>query len=122
MELEYAFAALFWPELLEYQGGVFLAERFNVETFQHWLNALDGNLTEVEAMLNHVYVAELFMNAVTDDVVPVHVYERFAESLANCWQAAAHAQFPALPINVKWSPGNQDGDFEVTLSVTRPNI
>ncbi len=28
MELAYGFASLFWPELIEHQGGIFLAEGF----------------------------------------------------------------------------------------------
>ena len=28
MELGYAFASLFWPELIEFQGGIFVAEQF----------------------------------------------------------------------------------------------
>ncbi len=56
MEHGYAFASLFWPNLVEFGGGVFLREQFTEKTFASWMVATDGNLTAIEAAMNHVHV------------------------------------------------------------------
>jgi hypothetical protein len=121
MELGYAFASLFWPELIEVQGGIFVAEQFGQDSFDHWFESLGGSLTRVEAMMNHLHVNDIFLNAPIDDHLPSSVDRRFAESLAGCWRAAAAAQFPHLPIQVECDTDiDPDAhDFEVTLFVQR---
>jgi hypothetical protein len=96
MELGYAFASLFWPELIEFRGGIFVAELFGEDSFDRWMLALDRNLTRVEAMMNHVHVHvhDLFLNAPTDDHPSRSVEKRFAAPLTGCWRAATEAQFP----------------------------
>ncbi|HEX3539878.1 MAG TPA: hypothetical protein VHT75_05480 [Acidimicrobiales bacterium] len=117
MELGYAFAATFWPDLIEMHEGIFIAEQYNDGTYRRWFDAFDGDLTKVEAMLNHLHVADLFMNGPSDDDVPVEVYRRFADVLAGCWRAAAQEQFPRRRIQVySW---DDVGDFQVTMSVDR---
>jgi hypothetical protein len=121
MELGYAFASMFWPELIEFQDGIFVAEQFSQDSFNQWMQSLDGSLTKVEAVMNHVHVNDLFMNAPTDDNLPPSVKKTFATALAGCWRAAAAAQFQHLPIQVKCDTDIDPDvhDYEVTLFVRR---
>jgi hypothetical protein len=121
LELGYAFASLLWPELIQVQGGIFIAEQFGPDAFAHWMDHLDGNLTRVEAMMNHLHVNDIFLNSPTDDTLPSSVTKRFADSLAGCWRAAAVAQFPHLPIQVEYDADIDPAahDYEMTLFVPR---
>jgi len=121
MELGYAFASLFWPELIQYEDGIFVAEQFGEDSFNQWMESLDGSLTKVEAVMNHVHVNDLFMNAPTDDNLPSSVKKRFAASLAGCWRAAGASQFPHLPIQIECDTDTDPDvhDYEVTLFVQR---
>lgn len=121
MELGYAFASLFWPELIEFQGGIFVAEQFREDSFDQWMQSLDGSLTKVEAVMNHLHVNDLFLNTPSDDNLPSSVNMRFAASLAGCWRAAAATQFPDLPIQVECDTDIDPDvhDYEVTLFVQR---
>ena len=85
------------------------------------MQSLAGSLTKVEAVMNHLHVNDIFLNAPTDDNLPSSVNKRFAEALAGCWRAAAATQLPELPIQVE---GDTDidadvHDYEVTLFVQR---
>ena len=36
VEVALAFTTLFWPDLVEHDGGIFLAEAFNQEIYEQW--------------------------------------------------------------------------------------
>jgi hypothetical protein len=83
------------------------------------MESLDGNLSSVEAIMNHLHVNNIFLNAPTDRNLSPSVEKRFAESLAGCWRAAAATQFPHLPIQVECDTDPEVHDYEVTLFVQR---
>src|SRR4051812_10954252 len=81
MQLGYAFAALFIPDVVEVDGAVILAEQFTPESFESWRSRFDGDLGAVERMMNHVHISDLFLNGTNNSVLPEAVAQRIGEAL-----------------------------------------
>jgi hypothetical protein len=120
MELAYVFASIFVPDIIEYQGGFFFAAQFSEDSFSHWMEVLDCDLTKVESMMNHCHLGDFFLNAPGDGDLDDAVYRRFGEALRTSWRSAAQEAFPDLPIRVGWN-GDDDSDdeYQVTLFLDR---
>lgn len=107
---------LFWPEFVEQDGGVFLAENFTPETYEQWRKELAGDMREIERAMNHVHVYDLFLNSPDNDV-DAAVYEYLARVLAQCWTAALKAAFPDRSFDVR--SRSADEDYGPTLTFCR---
>jgi hypothetical protein len=58
-----AFGKLFWPDFVVHDGGIFLREFFSEETYKEWKAQPGMNTFAVERVMNHVHVADLFLNS-----------------------------------------------------------
>jgi hypothetical protein len=92
-ELGALFSTLFWPSLVEIDGCVLLARQFDPETFGRWREHFAGDLSAVEAMVNHVHVYDLFETSGAD--LDLAVYEQVGQTLLRCWTARVQTAFPA---------------------------
>ena len=86
-----AVLALCSPDLVEARGCVLMAERFDQANFATWWDKLDGRGPDVERVINHVHLWDVFTDV--DDVAEP-VLERFAEELADVWRAVLAHRFP----------------------------
>ena len=108
MWLAYGFASLFWPDFVEVDGALILAEMYTEEGFQNWYSHFNGDLTAIEKMINHVHLEDLFVNARRDDDLDGQVLDTVLSILQSCWIAAVTARFPNDHIVVEtWDP--EDG-------------
>jgi hypothetical protein len=55
------YARMIWPEFVEHDDCVFLADEFTGESYRTWRRQLDK--TRTEAMLNHRHITDLFLNS-----------------------------------------------------------
>lgn len=90
--LALAFASLFWPQLVEVEDCVLLAENFRPGTFQHWRERLGSQREAIERAINHVHLWDLFPPASED--VPAAELDHLADVLGATWRAALAQQFP----------------------------
>lgn len=93
VDLAAAYASLFWPDFLEVEGCVLLAERYDPQEFAQWLEHFKGNTEQLERMLNHVHVYDLILDPAAD-AVDIQVWEHIGQALLHCWRAALRTQFP----------------------------
>lgn len=91
-ELAALLSTLFWPSLVEVEDCVLLAHRFDPENFRHWREHVAGDLSAVEAVINHTHVYDLFETGATD--LDLAVYEQVGRVLFRCWRARVQAAFP----------------------------
>jgi hypothetical protein len=87
------FGTLFWPEFVEVQECVLLAEHYRPEEFAQWWRQHAGKRSAIEGMVNHTHLYDLFPQAEGDDVLAA--YEQLAGILRRCWKAALAVRFPA---------------------------
>ncbi len=118
MQLAYGFSSLFWPDFVEVEGALILAEEYTEEGFQTWYRHFHGDLTAIEKMMNHVHLEDLFMNAPADDDLGEQVWDTVLSVLESCWKAAVAARFPGEPVVVEsWDP--EDGSTPQLLVYRR---
>jgi hypothetical protein len=79
-DLFFAFAALFWPELVTHDGMRFLASGFSAEVYNQWRDA-GKSRRETQRVINHVHVSTLLQEQVVSDEVAVEV----AHAIAAIW-------------------------------------
>jgi hypothetical protein len=66
-DLLFAFAELFFPETILYEGRRFLASGFKAETYEQWIRS-GRSPEEVQRVMNHVHISTLFQGQyVADD-------------------------------------------------------
>ncbi|WP_189089804.1 hypothetical protein [Deinococcus ruber] len=91
LDLSVAFAQLFWPTFMEIDGCVLRKERYSPDNFQSWMQSTNRDRRQVESLLNHLHVYDLFRD---DKEYSLEVYEYVAKILCRTWQVALSEQFP----------------------------
>jgi len=94
IDLAAAFTRLFWPDLIEVDGCVILRENYSPDNFAEWMEHFEGDRGEVESMLNHVHMYDLFLNAPQNVKYPEQLYEYMAKVLLFGWKQVLQATFP----------------------------
>lgn len=59
LEQALALTSFLWPDFVEYKGCVILADRFREDSFEEWFHELGGDLTAIEAMMNHFHIQDV---------------------------------------------------------------
>ena len=56
------YASIFWPDFVFYDGCILLRTP-SAENFQNWMQTLNGDRAELEGMLNHRHITDLFFQS-----------------------------------------------------------
>ena len=109
-----AYAELFWPAFVEYDGCVLLAEP-DPANFRDWMASTNGDRRAVEAVLNHRHVTDLFgeRGAGMSREQVVHLGRR----LRDMWAAKLARDFPARRFVVSFPEDGCESlqDYEVSF-------
>jgi hypothetical protein len=106
-DLTVAVTRLFFPSFTSHAGGVFFADGFDAVVFDQWMAHFHGDLTEVERMMNHRHVRDLF--GCSEQMSEAAI--RYVGSiLAQCWSCALRSQLPEVRavIRGEWNEDDQD--------------
>lgn len=87
------FCKILFPDFIEERGAVILAKNFDAESFDVWFSKLDGDVSEVEKILNHTHVYDVFSGC-TDDVDDL-VFEQLSKVIAVSWRLVLKDKFPS---------------------------
>lgn len=117
-----AYANLFWPKFTEHDGCILRDEAFEIENFNTWMQSTAGNRREVEAVINHVHILDIFGNeAATPTLQQVLCLGRFLKAT---WEAKLKLEFPSKDITVSF-PEDPEPDlinYEITFFQNRGNV
>lgn len=115
--LAVAFTSLFWPEFTEHQNSVFIApfEEGHIENYERGLIATEGNVTSVEATLNHQHILDIFPNAETEPSREQVLF--LGKVLKEMWGAKLKQDFPSRKFVVSFPEDYSDNliDYEITF-------
>jgi len=106
-DLAFAFCKLFFPDFVQAEGCVILAEAYDPVTFQDWKHRLHGRTQDLETTLNHTHIYDLFSESEENEDVSLEICDEIAKHIAKSWTNALKEAFP-------------DKKFTVTLS-TEPD-
>jgi hypothetical protein len=104
-DLFFAFASLFSPDLIEHEGYYFLADRFDLTTYDAWKEKIEDR-AEIQKVMNHVHMSMLFQG----QEVPASIAVAAANVLASHWSIV----FRELKL-VSAAAGTDLDSAEVTL-------
>jgi hypothetical protein len=68
----FAFASLFFIELIKYEDVFFIKERFDERVYREWKKRLD-NVVEIQRAINHIHISQIFQNQDVDDELAFEV-------------------------------------------------
>lgn len=85
-------AELFTPAFVEVRGCVLLRHRFSERNFLTWWDKLDGDVIQIESVLNHTHLWDL-MPEPTDDA-DEGILDWIGERLAEAWLDRVSRLFP----------------------------
>ena len=107
------FSKLFWPDFVEVEGCVLLAEKYRAEGFQAWARHFQHDREDMERMINHTHVYDLFAQHAGDDTHP-DVWEYLGRTLLACWRCALGAAFPGRTFEFFY--GAEPDEYGPTIS------
>lgn len=110
-QLAVAFSKLFDPDFVEVDDLVLLAERCDPDSLATWRETLKNNRQQIEAMVNHVHVYDLFAD---DTDLPDEVYAYLGATIAKFWRFALAERFPQRRFKVVCS--DEPTDYGPTIT------
>lgn len=110
-ELALIYSSVFWPELIEVEGFVFLKENYDAAYFARV--AAECGRENVEATINTTYLQDVF--GVGEEWPDNSVWTALGELLRDSWKARAEALFPDREFATKFAWYSEGGDPGVTF-------
>ena len=107
-----AYGELFWPEFVEFDGGVFFSG-FSKESYHGFMAQTDSDRRAVETVMNHRHILDLFPGQQVRR--PQVVY--FGRLLREMWAAKLQRDFPGRSIVVSFPEVGVEhlSDYEITI-------
>lgn len=91
VEVAIAFSKLFWPDFVEYKGGIFWTEAFNIEIYQQWKEKLGNDINAIERMMNHHHIDDLLPGA---EKVGIDNLYYLGNTIAQMWSSRLKLVYP----------------------------
>jgi len=112
-QLAVGYSTVFWPRFVEFEGYV-LREGFSVETLRGCEQCCSGVRGSVEALLNHLHIADI-QTCGTDVTGEQIVY--LGRTLREIYTAKLRWQFPDREFEVRFDEGNFENliDYQLTF-------
>ena len=93
------YATIFWPDFVIYEDCICVAPPDPVN-FRTWLSRFKGNRTETEKMINHLHIADLFVNS---EYPPTgRILHHMGKLLQDMWGCRLRRDFPERQISVQF--------------------
>ena len=107
-----AVASLLFPQFVSVKGGVFLAHRFTIENFNEWWNHFEGDIQQIEKMINHVHLWDLFPTATGSEGTESAELTALGEWMVMSWAIAVESAYPGRLFSV-----TLDDDYGPTVTL-----
>jgi hypothetical protein len=112
LETAVAFTALFWPDLVEHDGAVFLRAFFDAQAYDGWWSRLGSDTSAIERVMNHRHVGNLLPGA---DRVGFSNLQHLGQVLASTWRARLASAYPERHFEVTCTDDAENEEVVVTF-------
>ncbi|MCB1257655.1 MAG: hypothetical protein KDB26_11140 [Microthrixaceae bacterium] len=109
-----AVAKVLRPDLIDFRGCVLLRERFSHSSFEEWWEQLDGDVPEIESVVNHLHLWDLF-EVEDEDVLADRALGDLAVAIASSWRCLLAETYPDRRFHVRVTT-SANGDYGPTIS------
>jgi hypothetical protein len=108
------YAQLFWPEFTIHDDCIMFTD-FTVESYQKWMNHTSGHRGQVEAVMNHRHILDLFSRDESD--VPRELVLHLGRMLRDMWECKLKRDFPGREIVVSFPDEHLEDlrEYEITI-------
>ena len=114
------YASIFWPDFVQHEGCI-LRETPDDANFQEWMRTMAGDITRVEAMMNHLHVLDLFNDSEYQPGRPLLL--RLGQILKSMWSCKLAHDFPSVNFAIELDlEGEEMADFTLTFYQSPRNI
>lgn len=113
-DLAFAFCKLFFPDFIQVEGCVLLAEKFEPASFANWKNVLNQDRHQLESTLNRTHVYDLFSESESSVEVNLEMCEEIGKYLAKSWASALKENFPEKKFDIRFS--TEPNDYGPTIT------
>lgn len=103
---------IFFPDISRFKEGFFLRERISEDVYNTWFYQLKGNISDIEKMINHVHVYDLFGHA---ENISDEVFLEIGKQIALSWKMYLQYLFPSNSFIVDFNDGSDDYGPTVTF-------
>jgi len=97
---------LFFPELVFVDDCVFFKEKYNEFNYNQWKIGLKSDSKQIERMMNHIHVYDLYENHKED--IEDTVFLETAKLLKFSWELYFYKTFPDKALIIELSVGEND--------------
>jgi len=115
MELVIALTKLFYPDVVEHEGGIFLAETFQPEIYEQWKAQLE-NMNEIERVMNHLHLDDLFSDV---EEVGIENLYYLGQTLQKMWELRLQSLYPQQEFKVLCNLDTEAETVVLTFSSVR---
>lgn len=119
VDLGFAFCKLFFPEFVQVDECVFLAEMYNSQAYQDWREKFGGDRMQLESIINHVHIYDLFEADEESDDLDEKVWDGIAKYLVKSWMFALNEMFPDREFFIRHS--NDPDEYGPTITFYQLN-
>lgn len=104
----YAITSLFWPRFIQVKGCILLPWSYDESVFDKWWTKCGGRITDIEAVLNHLHLWDVFRSKNTDLPEIMQAYKEVGQKLSNAWRDQLAAMFPGTDFNVYYADDERE--------------
>ena len=113
IEIAIAFTKLFWPDFVEYKGGIFLADGFAEQIYNEWHEKMGDNITAIEQVMNHTHISDLLPgseNVTFDNLLYL------GQTISQMWESRLGKLYPDKHFLVRCESDQENDDVVVILN------
>lgn len=92
----FSFLDILWPEFIEFDGLILRRNSIPTDwnTFQEQAQKAKWSLSDIEYIINHFHIMDLFLNDPDRDAIEIKVFRFLAYSIADMWKCRLQNLFP----------------------------
>ena len=106
-------ALMFWPAFVQHEECIFRRD-LDATTYQDWMKSLNGNTAKVEAMVNRVHIADLFLGSGYQPSSSLLLH--FGQVLKEMWSCKLARDFPGRSFEIELRSDSHNAlDIQLTF-------
>jgi hypothetical protein len=109
---------IYTPDIVKFEKGFFLTERISAIGYDVWMGNLNKNIIEVEKIINHIHIYDLFAHFNGD--VDENIFLEIGKQMELSWKMYLKHKFPLEEFVINFDDGKNDYGPTITFYNKKP--